>query len=522
MIERISVDSDSDSAQSLGLGVENDKVEEFDRKPVDGDGNHEFDLWHEMKLLLEISAPAVIVQVSGTFIFPQTASAVGLILGTKALAGFSLGSLVGNLTCVSVTAGTLMGADVLMPRAWGAKKYEEMGILAIRSVIICGCFLLIPVFLLLTSMEWVFDKLGQDRGASHLAAQWIRVYLIGVPSVLLFRVAQSFLNSQKHVYPMVFASVVASYVVHPKMLKLLVPTMGEDGSALAISLTQWVMIGLVFLYLRFRPEKPETRPRISRATISEALKPEPMLEFMSLSLSGIITLTEWWLRETICFIVGTFGVVPLVVHSVAYNIVPLLYMPTLGMQMGLTVRMGHIIAYDIVRAKLLAIWCMILMVAFGAFLSISLYIFRTEIASLFTDDMDVIEGCKKIWGNLSCYIFTLHIFGINSAILKVLGLQWRMAIIIFGFLWVVVLPTIIYFAVYLGGGLETVWTILPIAFSILQGLLALPYITADWESIGREIYDREHGEKSQKVQLAIYESVHLLSTSDDDDSSEGM
>ena len=211
-----------------------------------------FNLWHEMKLLLDIAAPAVVVQFSVLFIFPQTASTVGLMLGTEALAGFSLGSLVGNLTCVSVMAGALMAADILMPRAWGAKKYKEMGILAIRSIIICGFFLLIPVIPLLTCMEWIFDLLGQDRDASYLASRWIRVFLIGVPSVLLFRVAQSFLNSQNHVFPMVFASVIASYIVHPILLKILVPMVGENVSALAISLAQWAMIGLLLLYLRFR------------------------------------------------------------------------------------------------------------------------------------------------------------------------------------------------------------------------------------------------------------------------------
>jgi MATE family multidrug resistance protein len=497
---------------------DDDKLEEFDRKLAKDDNNEDaFNLWEEMKLLLEIAAPAVVAQFSVLFIFPQTASTVGLTLGTEALAGFSLGSLVGNLTVVSVMTGALTAADILMPRAWGAKNYEEMGILAIRSVIICGFFLLIPVIPLFTSTEWIFDRMGQDRDASYLASQWIRVFLIGVPPVLLFRVAQSFLNSQNHVYPMVFASVVASYLVHPTLLKILVPTMGENGSALAISLTQWVMTGLLFLYLRFRPvEKPETWPRFSRAVLSEALRPKPLLEFISLSLGGVISLSEWWLWETVCFIVGTFGVVPLVVHSIAYNLVPLLFMPTLGIQIGLTVRMGQIIAYDIVKAKLLAMWCMFFTVIFGAILATSLYIFRIDIAMLFTDDVEVVDGCKEIWGKLSCYIFILHIFGINSAILRVLGLQWRMAITIFSFLWFVVLPAIIYFAVHRGGGLDAVWTILPIFYSILQVLLALLYLTADWESIGREIHDRAHGDKSPKVHMTSDESERLLSSDDDD------
>lgn len=294
--------------------------------------------------------------------------------------------------------------------------------------------------------------------------------------------------------------------------------MGENGSALAISLTQWVMVGLMVLYLQFRPvEKPETWPRICPAVLSEVLRPQPMFEFISLSLGGVLVLSEWWMWETVCFIVGTFGVVPLVVHSIAYNLVPLLFMPALGVQIGLTVRMGHIIAYDSVKAKRLATWSMIFTMTFGAILSIFLYIFRIKVASLFTNDTDVIEGCKEIWGKLCWYTFILHVFGINSAILRSLGMQWRMAIIVFGFLWLGVLPTILYFSIHRGGGLESVWTILPISYTILQMILALSYLIADWEAIGRDIHDQTHGDKSAKVSLTSDESEHILSSSDDDD-----
>mmetsp|Transcript_12056 Transcript_12056/g.25507 ORF Transcript_12056/g.25507 Transcript_12056/m.25507 type:complete len:523 (-) Transcript_12056:1587-3155(-) len=501
----------TESVRSLELGLQDEQIKEFDRKLAAENDDIEFNLWHEMQLLFQIAAPAMVVQVSVLFIFPQTASAVGLSLGTEALAGFSLGSLVGNLTVVSIMTGVLKAADVLMPRAWGAQKYEEMGILAVRGIIICSFFLAIPIIPLCTSMEKIFVSIGQDGHASFLAAQWIRVFLIGVPSSLLFRVAQSFLNSQNQVYPMVFASVIASYVVHPFFLRMLIPTMGENGSALAISLTQWVMVGLLFLYLRFRPvEKPETWPKFSRAVLSEALSPQPMLDFISLSLGGVLALSEWWLWETVCFIVGTFGVVPLVVHSIAYNLVPLLFMPTLGMNIGLTVRIGHIIAYDIAKAKLLAAWCMFFTVMFGAILSATLYIFQVEIAMIFTDDMEVVAGCKEIWAKLCFHVFILHAFGINSAILQVLGLQWRMAVIIFCFLWFVTLPAILYFAVYRGGGLDVVWTILPVFYTAMQVPLALSYVTADWECIGKEIHARAHGELSPKGPIKGDESMRLL------------
>ena len=55
----------------------------------------------------------LVVQFSVLWIFPLTASVVGRTLGTEALAGFSLGSLVGNLTCLSIMTGALTAADIV-------------------------------------------------------------------------------------------------------------------------------------------------------------------------------------------------------------------------------------------------------------------------------------------------------------------------------------------------------------------------------------------------------------------------
>ena len=92
-----------------------------------------------------------------------------------------------------------------------------------------------------------------------------------------------------------------------------------------------------------------------------------------------------------------------------------------------------------------------------------------------------------------------------------------MEMIVFGFLWFVVLPIILHFAVYRGGGLETVWTILPYFLQYNASDISLSYLASDWEAIGRDIYDRTHGENSVKVSLTSEESAHLLSSPDDDD-----
>jgi hypothetical protein len=71
--------------------------------------------------------PAIVVHLSVLFVFPQTASAVGLTFGTKELAGFSLGSLTGDLTILAIIMGALTVKDTLMAGAFGSGMYRKVG-----------------------------------------------------------------------------------------------------------------------------------------------------------------------------------------------------------------------------------------------------------------------------------------------------------------------------------------------------------------------------------------------------------
>lgn len=251
-----------------------------------------FHLIHEASMLLSIALPNVAVQFSVLFIFPLTASAVGLRFGTEELAGFSLGSLVGNLTCLSVMVGALTAADTLMPRALSMGRYAELGKLAIRGLVMCSILLIPPIIPLCTIMEQIFDALGQDPIASSLASKWVKVYLLGVPAMLLFRCMQSFLNAQHQVWPLVVGSTTSCFIIHPILLKIFLPLLGFLGSSAALSLTQYVMAAIVFLYLVIKPvHKPETWPGLSLEYIKGSLAPEPLLQFLSLSMGGVLSLS---------------------------------------------------------------------------------------------------------------------------------------------------------------------------------------------------------------------------------------
>ena len=158
--------------------------------------NFKFDLFKELKQLLGLAFPSVALQFNMYFIYPQAASVVGRNLGPLELSGLSLGCLVGNLTCLSVLVGVLSAADSLMPRAYSLGRFAELGRLTVRAILVCLIILIPPVIPLCTVLEPMLKFLGQDPTASRLAAQWVRVYLLGVPANLILRTLQRFLVAQ--------------------------------------------------------------------------------------------------------------------------------------------------------------------------------------------------------------------------------------------------------------------------------------------------------------------------------------
>lgn len=184
----------------------------------------------------------------------------------------------------------------------------------------------------------------------------------------------------------------------------------------------------------------------------------------------------------------------------------------LGILIGLTVRMGQVIAFDVAKAKLLAAWSMLFTTILGAVVSLLLYVFRRRIVYLFSSDPDVMDGCMDIWVRLCIYVFLLHIYSINVAILRALGMQWTIAAVIILCLWLTALPVILIFAVHKERGLDTIWNILPIVYTVAQVLLVAAYSRVDWDSVGMSVRRSAHKEETptQKTEIESSKTARLL------------
>jgi MATE family multidrug resistance protein len=447
-----------------------------------------FNMYHEMESLVNIALPTVLVQFSTFFLYPQCASAVGRNFDTESLAAFSLGSLSGNMTCISIIIGTLSACETLQPRAFGLEQYGEVGLLAIRGLFMCVLSLLVPVIILLARAETIFDNLGQDADASVLAADWIKIYIWSVPPLLLFRVTQRFLACQNIVIPCLFGGAIGCFLVHPFVLKWAIEQFGFLGSSYAVVITQTVQFSLCigFLSLTGFYDK-RTWPGISMATFAKALDIRELMTYSKLSIAGILSLSEWWFWEFICFMAGKFGIVELCIHSVSYQIVPIAFMIPLGISIGLNVRLGVLLPVNVNGAKRLAAFAMVITIIIGIAVSTLIYKKQAWIVAMFTTDEEVFQGCQKIWTKLCIYNVLLWAFCISRGILSALGLQWRTAATMFMILWCGTMPAIIKFCVHNDNGFYLMWHMLPWVYAVLNVGLMMCYMTADWEKIGADI-----------------------------------
>ena len=256
----------------------------------------------EMVKVLFAALPTVVTQVCLYSLFPIATSSVGRHLSSKELAGYSLGSLVGNFTCISIILGALSAADTLLPRAHAARWYRQLGILMVRSVVICTLLLLGPM-VLLSQPHWTSNMLmtwGTEPQVAHYASRWMRVYIVGIPATTIFRAIQRYCVAQEHPWPPVQASLFVTFVMHPYLLHHWVYQHGLLGSAWAIVTSQYIMmtalIGiLIGMKLRNRTFHADSWPKLAcREFWVQVWQFGPLWRFFSLALGGVVCKSDWW------------------------------------------------------------------------------------------------------------------------------------------------------------------------------------------------------------------------------------
>ncbi|KAH7662094.1 multidrug resistance protein MATE family protein [Dioscorea alata] len=202
----------------------------------------------EMKLLLHLAAPAVMVYMINYLMSMSTQIFSGH-LGNLELAAASLGNTGIQIFAYGLMLGMGSAVETLCGQAYGAHKYEMLGVYLQRSTVLLTATG-IPLAIIYAFSYPILILLGQSPAIASAASLF--VYGL-IPQIFAYAVnfpIQKFLQAQSIVAPSAYISG-ATLVLHLLLSWLAVYKLGLGlvGASLVLSLSWWIIVGAQFVYI---------------------------------------------------------------------------------------------------------------------------------------------------------------------------------------------------------------------------------------------------------------------------------
>ena len=156
---------------------------------------------------------------------------------------------------------------------------------------------------------------------------------------------------------------------------------------------------------------------------------------------------EWWVFELLAIFSGLMSVEALAAEVVIVNVVSFVFMIPLGTAYAASALTGVFIGEGkIDQAKKYSRYCLIFIIFITVIVLILMTVFRKGISRLFTHDDGTEFIIMDVFGMIGLYIFFDTIHGVQSGIIRGLGLQVYGAIYTLICYYIVGLPIALYLA----------------------------------------------------------------------------
>ncbi|KAB5533663.1 hypothetical protein DKX38_016749 [Salix brachista] len=254
--------------------------------------------WVELKTLFRLAAPAIVVYLLNFFVSISTQIFCGH-LGNLELAGASLGNNGIQGLVFGVMLGMGSAVETLCGQAYGANKYEMLGVYVQRSTILLTLAGLVLMFV------YIFCKpilIGLHESPAISSAAALFVYGL-IPQIFAYACnfpIQKFLQAQSVILPSTCISA-AALVLHLILCWVVIFKLGGGllGAGLVTSFSWWVIVVAQFVYILVSKKFKHTWKGFSIQAFSG------LWDFFKLSLaSGVMLCLEFWYYQILVLIAG--------------------------------------------------------------------------------------------------------------------------------------------------------------------------------------------------------------------------
>lgn len=207
--------------------------------------------WYTEAKYLVVNAFPMAVAFELEYCMPWTSLLLLGRLGKVELAAASVALVMSSMMGFSVLQGFVTALDTLCAQAFGSGHLRLVGMHTQRMILFLW-LCCIPLAILLWNVEYILKIMVPEGETVALASQYIRIYILGLPSLAMFESLKRFLRAQGIYHPpaLVLLFVTPLNVVSGWLL-VWHSEIGFLGAPIALTVSHWVMTLLLIAYIYF-------------------------------------------------------------------------------------------------------------------------------------------------------------------------------------------------------------------------------------------------------------------------------
>ncbi|KAI4298675.1 hypothetical protein L6164_032207 [Bauhinia variegata] len=464
--------------------------------------------WIEIKVLYRLAAPAVVVYLLNNLTSLSTLIFCGH-LGNLEYAGANLGNNGVQVFAYGLLLGMGSAVETLCGQAYGAHKYEMLGIYMQRSTVLLIATG-IPLAIIYIFSKQILLLLGESSSIASAAA----VFVYGlIPQIFAYAAnfpIQKFLQAQSIVYPSAYIAA-CTLVVHLFLTWIVVFKLdwGLLGASLVMSFSWWVIVVAQFIYILVSEKCKQTWRGFTWRAFTGLWK------FLKLSVaSGVMLSLECCYFNTLVLISGLLqnAEIALDALSVCMTINGWVYMISVGFNAAASVRVSNELgaghpksaAFSVVVVTLSSLLISLLF-------AIGVLVLRHVMSYVFTNGSTVSDAVSELTPFLAISIILNGVQPVLSGVAVGCGWQAFVAYVNVGCYYFVGIPLGVVLGFKFDLGAKGIWCGM-IGGTFMQTLILLwTTVRTDWNKEVENAQNRLATWDVQKSSEAI--SVHESSIS---------
>jgi MATE family multidrug resistance protein len=444
-------------------------------------------VWEEVKKLWWIAGPMIGVNLLQYCLQVISVMMVGH-LGELALSSASIATSFAGVTGLHVLMGMASALETLCGQAYGAKQYHLLGIQLQRAIVALFC-VSIPLAVIWAYMGHILTALGQDPLISFEAGKFARWMIPSLFASAALQPLVKFLQSQGIVFPMMLSSAI-TLCFHVPICWVLVfkVGLGNKGAALANSISSWLNVALLSLYVTFSPACKKTWTSFSREALSD------IYNFLKLAIpSAVMLCLEYWSFEMLILLSGLLPKpeLEMSVLSICISIASLAYMIPLGLGAAVSTRVSNELGAGRSRAARLSAHVALCMSAMEALVIGSiLFCIRNVLGYAYSNEGEVVDYVSSMMPLFASSTVMDGIQSVLSGIARGCGWQKLGAYANLGAYYVVGIPIAVILAFVLHVGGRGLWIGILCGLCAQAILLFIITLCTDWEEQAKVARER--------------------------------